>query len=110
MAIVTGPTASAQETSSSQGLDAADQFAMQSSLQTRIGFVLTGDMEVDATSRMGLEGLGRVLQQRTSIEPAEPVAIDLQRDIIVFFPVISGRYWPTQNRRMMRFSPNCRII
>lgn len=88
---VGSPPAIAQETSSSQGLDAADQFAMQSSLQTRIGYVLTGDLEVDATSRMGLEGLSRVLQQRTSIEPADPVAIDLQRDVIVFFPVI---YWP----------------
>jgi hypothetical protein len=85
------PPAHAQDTVSSQGLDAAEQFAMQSSLQTRIGYVLTGDMEVDATSRMGLEGLSRVLQQRTSIEPADPVAIDLQRDVIVFFPVI---YWP----------------
>ncbi len=91
MCAVGPPPASAQETTSSQNLNAADQFAMQSSLQTRIGFVLTGDMEVDATSRMGLEGLGRVLQQRTSIEPADPVAIDLQRDVIVFFPVI---YWP----------------
>lgn len=88
---VGSPPALAQETGSSQGLDAADQFAMQSSLQTRIGYILTGDTEVDATSRMGLEGLGRVLQQRTSIEPADPVAIDLQRDVIVFFPLI---YWP----------------
>ncbi len=85
------PPAFAQETGSSQVLDAADQFAMQASLQTRIGFVLTGDMEVDSISRMGLEGLNRILQQRTSIEPADPVAIDLQRDVIVFFPVI---YWP----------------
>lgn len=90
--IAAGPSpAIAQETTTSQGLDAAEQFAMQSSLQTRIGYVLTGDMEVDATSRMGLEGLSRVLQQRTSIEPADPIAIDLQRDVLVFFPVI---YWP----------------
>ena len=88
---VGSPSAIAQETGSSQGLDAADQFAMQASLQTRMGYVLTGDMEVDSTSRMGLEGLNRILLQRTSIEPADPVAIDLQRDVIVFFPVI---YWP----------------
>lgn len=91
MLTVGSPPAVAQETTSSQGLDAAEQFAMQASLQTRIGYVLTGDMEVDATSKMGLEGLSRVLQQRTSIEPADPIAIDLQRDVIVFFPVI---YWP----------------
>ena len=88
---VGAPTATAQETTTSQGLNAAEQFAMQSSLQTRIAYVLTGDMEVDATSKMGLEGLSRVLQQRTSIEPADPIAIDLERDVIVFFPLI---YWP----------------
>lgn len=85
------PPVVAQEATGSQGLDAAEQFAMQSSLHTRIGYVLTGDVQVDAVSKMGLEGLSRVLQQRTSIEPADPMAIDLQRDVIVFFPVI---YWP----------------
>lgn len=89
--VTTVPPAGAQQTTTSQGLNAAEQFAMESSLQTRIGYVLTGDMQVDATSKMGLEGLSRVLQQRTSIEPADPIAIDLQRDVIVFFPLI---YWP----------------
>ena len=81
----------AQEAASSQGLNAEEQFAMQASLETRIGYVLTGDQEVDATSKMGLTGLGRVLVARTSIEPAEPIAIDIERDVIVFFPII---YWP----------------
>ena len=81
----------AQDTASSQGLNAAEQFAMQASLETRIGYVLTGDQEVDATSKSGLSGLGRVLIARTSIEPAEPIAIDIERDVIVFFPII---YWP----------------
>ncbi len=81
----------AQDNSSSQGLNAAEQFAMQASLDTRIGYVLTGNADVDATSKMGLTGLGRVLQARTSIEPAEPIAIDINRDVIVFFPII---YWP----------------
>jgi hypothetical protein len=81
----------AQDSASSQGLNAAEQFAMQASLETRIGYVLTGDSQVDATSKMGLSGLGRILQARTSIEPAEPIAIDINRDVIVFFPII---YWP----------------
>jgi hypothetical protein len=85
-----GP-ARAQDTASTQGLNAAEQFAMQASLETRIGYVLTGDADVDATSKMGLSGLGRVLISRTSIEPAEPIAIDIERDVIVFFPII---YWP----------------
>ena len=85
------PSLRAQDNSSSQGLNAAEQFAMQASLDTRIGYVLTGNADVDATSKMGLTGLGRVLQARTSIEPAEPIAIDINRDVIVFFPII---YWP----------------
>jgi hypothetical protein len=85
------PSLRAQDSASSQGLNAAEQFAMQASLDTRIGYVLTGNAEVDSTSKMGLTGLGRVLQARTSIEPAEPVAIDINRDVIVFFPII---YWP----------------
>ena len=81
----------AQDSASTQGLNAAEQFAMQASLETRIGYVLTGDAEVDATSKLGLSGLGRVLLSRTSIEPADPIAIDIERDVIVFFPII---YWP----------------
>jgi hypothetical protein len=57
---------------------------------------------------MGLTGLGRVLQARTSIEPAEPVAIDINRDVIVFFPII---YWPVlpdaTRHRMMHCWPSC---
>ncbi len=83
--------AQSSTSNSSQGLDAAAQFAMQASLETRIGYVLTGDAEVDATSKMGLSGLGRILVARTSIEPAEPIAIDITRDAIAFFPLI---YWP----------------
>ena len=85
------PAAHAQDSGSSQGLNAAEQFAMQASLETRIGYVLTGDAEVDSTSKMGLSGLGRILQSRTSIEPADPIAIDINSDVIVFFPII---YWP----------------
>jgi hypothetical protein len=80
-----------QDNSNAQDLDAADQFAMQASLQTRIGYVLTGDASVDSTTRLGMEGLSRIIQSRTSIEPADPIAIDISKDVIVFFPVI---YWP----------------
>jgi len=36
-------------------------------------------------------GLSDVLFQRTSIEPANPIAIDLERDELAFFPFL---YWP----------------
>jgi hypothetical protein len=69
----------------------ADEFALRNTLQTRLAYVETGDAQVDQTSRQGLVGLGNVLVERTSVEPGEPVAINLDRDEIVFFPLI---YWP----------------
>jgi len=79
------------------GLDAGaaraqdDAFALLATLETRLAFVETGDARVDDISRAGLAGLSRVLDRRTSVEPAEPLGVDLERDEIVFFPLL---YWP----------------
>jgi hypothetical protein len=69
----------------------ADQFAMRAALDTRLAYVLTGDPEVDEISEAGLAGLTGFLAQRSSIEAEGPMAIDIERDDIVFFPLI---YWP----------------
>lgn len=66
-------------------------FALQASLQTRLAYVRTGDAEVDRLSHAGLEGLSVFLAQRTALEPAEPLAVDIARDELAFFPMI---YWP----------------
>jgi hypothetical protein len=68
-----------------------DEFVLASTLQSRLAFIMTGDGEIDDISRDGLSGLGVVLAARTSIEPAEPMAIDVERDELIFFPLI---YWP----------------
>jgi Domain of unknown function (DUF4159)/Aerotolerance regulator N-terminal len=70
---------------------AQDQFALANTLKTRLAYIATGDGEVDETSRAGLFGLTRILTDRTSVEPGEPIAIDLEKDEIVFFPIL---YWP----------------
>ena len=70
---------------------AADQFALANTLKTRLAYVASGDAQVDETSRVGLSGLTRILTERTSIEPGEPIAIDIEHDEIVFFPIL---YWP----------------
>jgi hypothetical protein len=70
---------------------AADQFALSNTLQTKLAYIETGDAQVDEVSRQGLVGLGNVLVERTSVEPGEPVAVNLDRDEIVFFPLL---YWP----------------
>jgi hypothetical protein len=56
-----------------------------------LGYVVTGDVGADATSRAGLEGLSRVLAVRTAVEPGEPIPVDIVKDEIAFYPVL---YWP----------------
>lgn len=79
--------APAPQPASAQSL-AADE---RSALETRIGYVVTGDAEVDETSRLGLIRLGQVLTQRTSAAVADPVALDPAHDELAFYPLI---YWP----------------
>ncbi len=69
----------------------ADDVALAATLETRLAYVRTGNDTVDEIARAGLEGLGAVLHARTSIEPASPLAIDVERDEMIFFPLI---YWP----------------
>jgi hypothetical protein len=75
------------------GDDSADlgSVAQRATDNVTLGYVLTGDPGADATSKAGLSGLSRVLAVRTAVEPGEPMAVDIVRDEIAFFPVL---YWP----------------
>jgi hypothetical protein len=66
-------------------------FALQAALQTRFAFVRTGDSETDNISQAGLEGLSIFMAQRTALETAEPIGVDISRDELAFFPLL---YWP----------------
>jgi hypothetical protein len=68
-----------------------DARAMAATAEVVLAHVLTGDRAVDDTARAGLRGLGRVLSFRTSVEPADPLGVDLERDELAFFPML---YWP----------------
>jgi hypothetical protein len=57
----------------------------------RLAYIVTGDKEVDDISKAGLEGLSEILRNRTSVEPADPVGLDLERDEPRLYPLI---YWP----------------
>ena len=70
---------------------ATDAFAMKATLETHLAYVVTGDAEVDAISKSGLQGLTLFLAQRTALEAGEPVGVDIGRDELAFFPLI---YWP----------------
>ena len=59
--------------------------------ETRLAYIVTGEPEIDAESAAGLKGLTRILSQRTSIEAAEPAAVDPARDELALFPLL---YWP----------------
>jgi hypothetical protein len=68
-----------------------EEQALKGSLDTRLAYIVTGDKEVDDLSKAGLEGLSEILRNRTSVEPGDPAAIDLERDEPRLYPLI---YWP----------------
>lgn len=59
--------------------------------QTRLAYVITGNDRVDRFSHAGLKGLSRELYLRTTVEPGEPIAIDLETDDL---NVVLLLYWP----------------
>ncbi len=68
-----------------------DDFAIEATSAVVLAHVLTGDAQLDELAQAGLRGLGDRLWERTSIEPAEPMGVDLERDELAFFPFL---YWP----------------
>jgi hypothetical protein len=70
-----------------------EDFALKASLKTRLAYVITGDASTDDVSEKGLAGLSKMLAARTAIEPGEPMGVDIEKDELVFFPLI---YWPVR--------------
>lgn len=68
-----------------------DDRAIIATSEVVLAHVLTGDPRLDDMARDGLRGLGRVLSFRTSVEPAEPIGVNLETDDLAFYPVL---YWP----------------
>lgn len=65
--------------------------ALRATSQVRLAYVRTGNPEVDQISRAGLQGLRKVLQDRTSVELGDAIEVDIARDELAFFPLL---YWP----------------
>ena len=65
--------------------------ALAATSKTQLAYVVTGNSEIDETSRAGLEGLSRYLADRTALEPGEPAAVDIATDELAFYALI---YWP----------------
>ena len=64
-----------------------DADALYAANQTVLAYVETGNARVDAVSAAGLNGLSRALFDRTAIEPAEPVAVDIETRRPLALPV-----------------------
>jgi Domain of unknown function (DUF4159)/Aerotolerance regulator N-terminal len=75
---------------------ADDAFVVQATSELRLAYVRTGDEQVDAVSRAGLVGLAGTLNRRTAVETGEPLAVDIERDDLIFFPLL---YWPVVSQQ-----------
>ncbi|MDB5363168.1 MAG: LytTR family transcriptional regulator [Rhodospirillales bacterium] len=68
-----------------------DAFTIEATSELRLAYVTTGDAETDGISRAGLTGLCNVLNRRTAVETGDPMAVNVETDELIFFPLI---YWP----------------
>ncbi len=68
-----------------------DARAILATSEVVLAHVITGDAELDRVARAGLVGLSDTLWRRTSIEPAEPISVNLETDELAFYPFL---YWP----------------
>lgn len=74
-----------------EGYAQNDEFSLEATSEVALAHVTTGNARVDQVARAGLTGLSDVLFSRTSIEPANPIAVNLETDELSFFPIL---YWP----------------
>jgi Domain of unknown function (DUF4159)/Aerotolerance regulator N-terminal len=70
---------------------ADDDFVIRATSELRFAYVRTGVEEVDAKSRDGMAGLTQILTRRTAVETAPALAVDVDSDDLIFFPLL---YWP----------------
>ncbi|MFT3690264.1 DUF4159 domain-containing protein [Paenirhodobacter sp.] len=77
------PRAEAQEMALDRAITAASNVVL--------AYVPTGDRQIDRVSMAGLKGLSQVLARRTTVEPSEPMELDLATDDLALFTLI---YWP----------------
>ena len=71
-----------------QSLEEGLTKAEAAAINMRFAYIRTGDPEVDEMTRAGLTGLSRILFLRTSVEPAEPHAVDPETDALELYPLV----------------------
>ena len=70
---------------------ADDNFVIHATSELHLAYVQTGNGDVDAVSHAGLDGLNAMLGRRTAVETADPMAVNIENDDLIFFPLL---YWP----------------
>ncbi|HKT17342.1 MAG TPA: DUF4159 domain-containing protein [Stellaceae bacterium] len=69
----------------------SDDFAIKATSGFHLAYVQTGVPDADAESQAGLVGLSNILRQRTAVDAGAPMAVDIEHDELIFFPLL---YWP----------------
>lgn len=77
------------QTPGETGTDEA--LALVATSEVVLAHVLTGNPRLDEMAEAGLRGLSETLFFRTSVEPADPVGVNLELDDLSLFPFL---YWP----------------
>ncbi|MBI1399351.1 DUF4159 domain-containing protein [Hyphomonas sp.] len=84
------------------------QKQIDAALEMRLGYVETSDSALNARTRAGLIGLSNILLMRTSVEPAEPHALDLEADALELYPLIyfnvPGNASPLSDKAVQRLN------
>jgi hypothetical protein len=83
--LMPAPQARAQDAMS------ADDFAIAATSEVVLAHVVTGNKQLDDLAQAGLQGLSDTLFFRTSVEPAAPMAVNIETDELSLFPFL---YWP----------------
>lgn len=65
--------------------------ALAAASEVVLAHVLTGNSQLDEAAHAGLRGLGETLYFRTSVEPAQPIGVNLEEDDLALYPLL---YWP----------------
>ena len=60
-------------------------------LGLHLAYIVTGNQQIDTMSKAGLEGLMFELDRRTTIEPVGVRAVNIETDVVDFYPFL---YWP----------------
>ena len=63
----------------------------RAALDTRLGYILSGDPAVDGTARAGLVGLSAYVNGRTAAHLGDPAGVQPGTDDLSFYPLL---YWP----------------